>query len=179
MAHAPEVVHIAVTFADGSVGAMQFVVAQWSGANDEAPAWTREPTRENIEEELRKMTERDPETGNIALDPEKLPIKSWRFCAADNYPQDRTYRNAWRDTGSAIVHDMPAAREIHRNILRQYRAPRLDALDVEYQRADERNDQHAKKDVAARKQKLRDAPADPRIAAAQTVEQLKIITLPE
>lgn len=88
-------------------------------------------------------------------------------------PEDRTYRNAWKHDGNTVVHDMPKARELHRNMLRRARAPKLAELDIEYQRADERGDATAKQDVAARKQALRDCTKHPDIDAAATVDDLK------
>ncbi|TWT11879.1 hypothetical protein FQU96_14705 [Reyranella sp. CPCC 100927] len=70
---------------------------------------------------------------------------------------------------------MPRAREIWRGKIRQARAPLLAVLDVEYQRADERGDADAKATIVARKQVLRDAPNDPAIEAAQTVDDLRAV----
>lgn len=89
-------------------------------------------------------------------------------------PADRTFRNAWHDNNGIKV-DMPKAREIHKEKLRALRAPKLAALDVEYQRADEAGDTKAKSAVAAKKQALRDVTADPRIAAAKTPDELKAV----
>lgn len=93
-------------------------------------------------------------------------------------PADRTFRNAWKAGVGIITHDMDKAREIHKDNLRRMRAPRLAALDVAYQRADESGDIAEKQRIAAEKQKLRDVTADPRIAAATDIAELKI-TIPE
>lgn len=90
-------------------------------------------------------------------------------------PSDRTFRNAWKLDGGAIGVDMVKARELHRNKLRELRKPKLEALDVEYQRADEKGDTAEKKRVADKKQALRDVTADPAIEAAQTPEALKAV----
>jgi hypothetical protein len=71
-----------------------------------------------------------------------------------------------------ITIDMTVARDVWRRKIRAARAPKLDALDIEYQRADEQDDAKAKKAVAAEKQALRDATKDPRIDAAVTPEEL-------
>lgn len=91
------------------------------------------------------------------------------------HPSDRTFRNAWKLGQAGIEVDMPKARGIHRERLRQMRAPLLAALDVEYQRADERGDTTEKQRIAAKKQALRDVTADPAIEAASTPEQLKAV----
>jgi hypothetical protein len=88
-------------------------------------------------------------------------------------PADRTFRNAWSigQEGSVAI-DMHRARDIQRNRIRRMRKPLLAALDVEAMWAIEAQDSSALADVSRRKQKLRDAPADPRIEAAQTPEEL-------
>jgi hypothetical protein len=93
---------------------------------------------------------------------------------ADPVPADRTFRAAWTEypaNGVPAV-DMAVARDVWRTRIRAARAPRLAALDIEYQRADERGDDAEKQAVVARKQVLRDATSDPRIEAAATIEDL-------
>lgn len=90
-------------------------------------------------------------------------------------PSDRTFRNAWRQSGREIVVDMALAREIHREAIRERRKPMLEALDRDYIRADERRDTPERERIIALKNKLRDAPADPRIDAAATPEALKAV----
>lgn len=74
------------------------------------------------------------------------------------------YRDALKDAGVSLSHDMPKAREIHRKKMRDAREPKLAALDVEQLRG---------RNVEAQKQALRDVTSDPRIDAATTVEELK------
>jgi hypothetical protein len=92
------------------------------------------------------------------------------------------YRDAWRDhDGKAAAYDLPRARELHRAKLRRERAPLLAALDVDSLKALEaaEPDANAKlRAVGVRKQALRDAPADPRIDAAETIEELRAVQLP-
>lgn len=85
-------------------------------------------------------------------------------------PADRSFRNAWK---SDLTHDMEKCRHIHRQRMREARAPKLAALDVEYQRADERGDVAAKREIASRKQRLRDITDRPEISKAETPDQLK------
>lgn len=93
-------------------------------------------------------------------------------------PSDRTYRDAWHmSDGKTITVHMERAREIHRQKLRDERAPELAMLDVAYQRADEAGDTAAKKEIAARKQILRDAPAHPGIDAAETLAALHAVCI--
>lgn len=99
------------------------------------------------------------------------------IAASERVPPTRAYRDAWCDLGNRIGHDMPKARELHRDKLRAARALLLAELDVAYQRADEDGDQQEKARVVAEKRRLRDITNDPRINAATTIEALAAITL--
>jgi len=106
---------------------------------------------------------------------ERLDAVSWREIAYEDIPKDRTYRDALADDGTRLYHDMPKAREIHREHLRSFRGKALADLDVEYQRADEKGDKAGKARVVALKQELRDITAHPDIEAAQTTDELKAV----
>ena len=93
----------------------------------------------------------------------------------EELPQDRYFRNAWSTDGKAVSVDMDKARAIHKDRLREMRAPKLAALDADYDKADEAGDAEAKKDVATKKQALRDVTKDPAIAAATTPDELKAV----
>ena len=67
--------------------------------------------------------------------------------------------------------DMAKAREIHKTNIREARKPLLEALDVEFQKALETG--ASTTDIVAKKNALRDAPADSGIAAASDAEALK------
>ena len=67
--------------------------------------------------------------------------------------------------------DMAKAREIHKDKIRLARKPLLEALDVEFQKALETG--ASTTDIVAKKQALRDAPADSGIAAATDGDALK------
>ena len=66
---------------------------------------------------------------------------------------------------------MAKAREIHKNNIRRAREPKLAELDVEFQKALETG--ASTTDIVAKKQALRDAPADTGIAAASDTDALK------
>ena len=72
---------------------------------------------------------------------------------------------------SIIKIDMAKAKEIHRKNIRDARAPKLAALDVDFQRALETSSGTAL--IVANKQALRDAPAAAGIATATTTDELK------
>ena len=67
--------------------------------------------------------------------------------------------------------DMAKAKEIHKNNIRSARKPLLEALDIEFQKAQETG--ASTTDIVAKKQALRDAPADSGIAAASDADTLK------
>ena len=67
--------------------------------------------------------------------------------------------------------DMAKAREIHKNKIRAARTPKLAELDIEFQKAQETG--ASTTDIVAKKQALRDAPADSDIGAASDTDALK------
>ena len=72
---------------------------------------------------------------------------------------------------SIIKTDMTKAKEIHRINIRIAREPKLTALDIEFQKALETS--ASTTDIVAKKQALRDAPADSAIDAATDEAGLK------
>ena len=67
--------------------------------------------------------------------------------------------------------DMAKAREIHKTNIRAARTPKLAELDVEFQKALETG--ASTTDIVAKKQALRDAPADSAITSAKDTDALK------
>ena len=67
--------------------------------------------------------------------------------------------------------DMAKAREIHKGNIRAAREAKLAELDIEFQKALETG--ASTTDIVAKKQALRDAPADSGIAAASDADALK------
>ena len=91
-------------------------------------------------------------------------------------PTDQSFRDAWKgiNIGSndvTIAEDMTKAKEIHKTNIRNVRAPLLSALDIEFQRALESSSDTST--IVAKKQALRDAPADSSIDAATDADALK------
>lgn len=91
---------------------------------------------------------------------------------AADIPSDRSFRNAWKRNGRKVEHDMTKAREIHRDRIREARAPKLAELDVAMQREQEKPNPNTAS-ITANKQALRDAPAAAAIDAAATIDALK------
>ena len=71
--------------------------------------------------------------------------------------------------------NMAKAKEIKKEYIRRERKPKLEALDLDFMRAVESGDTDAQATIAAKKQALRDAPADPAIEAAATPDELKVV----
>ena len=67
--------------------------------------------------------------------------------------------------------DMAKAKEIHKTNIRLARQPLLEALDIEFQKALESG--ASTTDIVAKKQALRDAPADSGISSATDTDALK------
>jgi hypothetical protein len=156
MTEKPDVVTIAISRADGGTTIKRLVTSEIA------------PTPENIEAELAKR-------------PHMFAGATWEIVPNDYVDEntDRTFRAAWVHARGRKKpdHDMPKAREIHRVHLRRARLAEFDRLDNDYRMADEAGDAQAKKDIAAVRQKFRDVTDDPRIEAAQTVEELKALKL--
>lgn len=97
---------------------------------------------------------------------------SWRIIAPEDVPADRAFRESWRDDGEAVVVDMPSAREIARDMVRAARGAKMAGLDAAFLIAMEHGDSSRQQKAAEAKQRLRDAPADPRLDAAATPADL-------
>src|SRR5262245_24715631 len=91
----------------------------------------------------------------------------------DNWqpPTSRLLRDAWRHDSV----DMEAARGLWREHMRKVRQPLLQALDIDYQRADESGADAGRKLIAQRKQALRDVTVHPDIESAKTPEELMAV----
>jgi len=94
---------------------------------------------------------------------------------ADAIPADRTFRNAWAADGKNLTTDMDKAREIHKDTLRELRAPKLALMDIEVRRAERAGNTEQVEALNAKYQLLLDVTSDPRIASAKTPETLKAV----
>lgn len=105
---------------------------------------------------------------------------AYRIVNASELPFRDTYRPAWKvDNDFKVIHDMSKAKEIHKDRIRALRAPKLEALDLKYQRADEEGDLELKKAIVLKKKKLRDLTTHASIEGAKTIEDLKLAALSE
>tara|TARA_R100000988_G_scaffold62758_1_gene31447 strand:- start:1844 stop:2107 length:264 start_codon:yes stop_codon:yes gene_type:complete len=71
----------------------------------------------------------------------------------------------------SITINMTKAKNIHKNAIREVRKPLLEALDVEFQKAQETSADTSA--IVAKKNALRNAPANAAIDAASTPDELK------
>ena len=67
------------------------------------------------------------------------------------------------------------AKELQKERFRQVRKPLLDALDIEYQRADEAGDSSKKTEVATKKQALRDVTNNSTLNAASSAADIRAV----
>lgn len=97
---------------------------------------------------------------------------------ASNSPEDRTFRSAWElNSGGVISINMPKAKEIFRDKLRQDRKPLLEKLDVEFYKAQENTDLVEQARVVDQKNILRDITEHYKIEEAKTPEELNALSL--
>ena len=85
----------------------------------------------------------------------------------------RLFRNAYELGEKVPEINMVKARDIHRDAMRVTRAPLLENLDIEFQRA--YKDPAEQDRIETEKQTLRDVTDDPAINIAKTPEELKAI----
>jgi hypothetical protein len=86
-------------------------------------------------------------------------------------PADRSFRNAWTRDGQGVGVDFTKAQALTKDRLRRERAPLLDALDVQLQRALESGADTAP--IIAEKQRLRDVTL--LVDTAATLDELKAL----
>lgn len=113
---------------------------------------------------------------------EGMVVASWRRISQDEhllFEKDREYRDAMEETPNGIGHNMPKARLLHQAKLRHWNGDRFMTLDREWVDAFASGDKQKADGVEAKRKMLRDFVNDPRIATAQTIEELKQILPPE
>ena len=71
--------------------------------------------------------------------------------------------------------NIPKAKELQKERFRQVRQPLLEALDIDYQRADEAGDASKKTEVATKKQALRDVTNNTALNDATTEAEVRAV----
>ena len=93
----------------------------------------------------------------------------YKIVSDDSIPTDRYFRNAWDLKSGKITTDITKAKELKKEIIRQERKPLLEALDIDYIRA-----QEVKADtstIVAEKQRLRDITKE--VDNLKSIDELK------
>ena len=150
----PEQVKIAIKRPDGGVTIMAFITTSYRGMNPDGTPhveFTRPATPENIEAEISRA---------------RLSMTSWRIINDAEVPPDRTFRDAWTDSGVEISEHMGKARAIHLARLRRARDRKLNAPDKAWMRASGQGNEAEVAAIEAQRQALRDLPQT--VAAALT-----------
>lgn len=123
--------------------------------------------------------------GDEALSDAQIEKRAWdrllayasnlRYIAPSAIPVDRTFRDAWRESGGQITVDMNAAKMLARNMLRRERAVRFKALDGQWMRGIGRGDLADAAAAEAKRETLRNWPQDSRINACANENELKML----
>jgi len=87
----------------------------------------------------------------------RLELVEFDIIDAKELPEDRSFRDAWKQKNKKVKVDMPKAVDIQMDKLRHKRNKKLAELDVEYMRALEEDPKKAE-EVAKRKRELREMP---------------------
>ena len=96
------------------------------------------------------------------------------ICERDSLLSDRTFRDAWECSETTVQVNMPKARVIHMDAIREVRNAELAAKDITFMRAVEAGDTDAQATTGTAKQVLRDIPATFDISTdVDTPEKLK------
>lgn len=103
-----------------------------------------------------------------------LPIGCREIDVSD-IPTDMTFRRAWEDSGTGIKISMAKARLIHMDNIRKARKPRLEALDIEVNKARDAGNDTLARELSTQRQALRDIPQTFSLSGAKTPAQLKAL----
>ena len=173
-----QIIKVAITLDNGELAVMSFVTSgrsvslpfggQWFSSPEEG-YWAREPTVENVQYEVNKTF------SNVGRIGHQMPSPlSWQIVPKESVPIDRSYREAWIFNGK-FDHDMPKAKQIHKDKLRLARNKKFIELDGLWMKAFATNNKQEVDRIEAERQVLRDLPQDPAIDTATTIEQLKAL----
>lgn len=165
--------------------------AQFSGPDENGfRLWGRPATDAAIQEEVDRESRRVYEAAQRRLAtlvergvsplPTLLELDgaravSWKRLSADEHEkfnEHRYHRDALEMVKGEIRHNMPKARELHRHLLRHQRAEKLLVLDANYNGAVAAAETDRAAAIEVMRQELRDLTDDPRIEAAQTIDEL-------
>lgn len=92
-----------------------------------------------------------------------------------NVPQDRYFRNAWKQNLDKIEVDMEKAKVVHMGNIRKVRDQELSRLDVEWTKKAAQKKNQESDDIEAKRQVLRDLPQTFDLSVAKTPDELKAL----
>lgn len=119
------------------------------------------------EEQLQREADRAVSSGKAADTPVVME--------ESDVETDRSFRNAFVKNESSVTVDMPKARDLHMDHIRQRRNKELVKLDVPYMKSLESGDTDAQAEIATQKQTLRDIPATFDLTGASNSSELKAL----
>lgn len=125
--------------------------------------------REKVEEILGPMTDEDYEQRIWG----RIPDDATNAVEIDDdaIPRDQEFRNAWKQNGNEIEHDLPKAKEIQLDRIRHAREPKFLALDVEFLQALEKGEDTTS--IIAEKQSLRDMTEPLKALEPKSIDDIK------
>lgn len=119
--------------------------------------------KEQLEVVLGKLTDEEYSDHVYAR---SIPADATEVTEVTKDISDRYFREAWDLVEGVVAVDMPRARDIQMNKIRNARDKKLQELDIETMRGN---------DVQSEKQVLRDLPDNIDLTTANTPEELKVI----
>ena len=116
---------------------------------------------------------------DLLIHPNYRPGIPYELVDEEDWPTDHTFVDAWQCTAGKITTNMPKARLIHMDRIRQVRDLELRSRDVPFMKALEAGDTVEQNRIAAEKQALRDIPQTLSLSGARTPTQLKALWPPD
>lgn len=160
--------YVALVRADGTVAHLAF---QNEFRNGRGELVQRVGTDAEIENEAQRFSAMWVAAGEPG-------VVRWRRLSQaehDMFAQNRVYRDAMEDNNGTLQHNMPRARELHRQHLRHIAGDRLMRLDRRWVDAAADGNRQEQTRVEAERNALRALPSDPRIEAATTLAELQVV----
>jgi len=151
---------------------------QGTPLSDNIIVWTTEDGSVRITQMVDDSIDVDEEIERIASSQPELTFRFKGKLSETGIAINFFYKALVLDEDDNFAYDMAKARDVWKDILRRLREPKLQELDLQYQLADEDGDAELKAEIVAKKRILRDCTADPAIAAATSLNDLRR-TLPE
>lgn len=155
-------------------------VAEWAETEDELAARTAatdvavlldQPYVNEQGREIRMMLRTD-----ALAEKRSFTETPFQIIEEAQIPADRTFRNAWkRCSVRGCVVDMPKAQAIARDMLRRTRSERFKTLDGQWMRETAKGNTASAAQIEAKREELRNWPADPRIAVCGSADDLKAL----